>query len=394
MTKHFMFCKIIDTGYVIYEYFIMNLLNLKNSLENLEKETVSNSFGGSALNGRAPNFEFKPIVEAFLDSCLNSYSEISENLEKINKKVTKDELNYIFTSLTRFAYLIELTNIRVTSTKMKTRWLQGKIIKTRESSFENFEGNFNPKEDQRSNSFEECTNIFIECIRLLSNSDDYINTYKYLANSQYRGYPHENIFDYLIINENKIHRSENIKLINLSDLKWLIVVRPIMYNLIREVGGNKIVSKIKTKSYKTDRSQTGEVQTNRAKRFECLYNDFQSGTKEDCLSVERKLLNDLCGFKNFPKETIEKNTFNNFFDSFETKCPITFEHLNFNDLISGTTHGESRFQVGHLQPLKRGGEHTGKNIAWISDSGNRIQGDLTIEETHNLIIEISNHFKS
>ena len=195
------------------------------------------------------------------------------------------------------------------------------------------------------------------------------------------------------INESKITIQKH-KITDLSDLKWLIVVRPIVYNLLRESGGNKIVNKIKTKSYLTDRSQTGEVQTNRAKRFECLYNDFQSATKEECLSVERKLLNDLCGFKNFPKEIIKKNTFNNFFDGFDTKCPITFEHLNFNDLISGSTHGESKFQVGHLQPLKRGGEHIGKNIAWISDSGNRIQGDLTIEETHNLIIEISNNLKS
>ena len=60
---------------------------------------------------------------------------------------------------------------------MKNQMVGRKKLKL--EGIENFEGNFNQKKisDQQ---FEECTNIFTECITLLSNSDDHINTYRYL----------------------------------------------------------------------------------------------------------------------------------------------------------------------------------------------------------------------
>ena len=92
---------------------------------------------------------------------------------KDKQKVTKDELNYIFTSLTRFAYLIELTTSVLPLQKWKLDGTKEKLLKLEKVALKIL-GNFNQKKTW-SNSFEECTNIFTECITLLSNSDDHIN---------------------------------------------------------------------------------------------------------------------------------------------------------------------------------------------------------------------------
>lgn len=65
--------------------------------------------------------------------------------------------------------------------------------------------------------------------------------------------------------------------------------------------------------------------------------------------------------------------------------------------IENRTHGKSDFQIGHLNPLKRSIEapisgHTPKNIGWICSAGNRIQGDLSLEETRALLKRIQDNY--
>lgn len=63
------------------------------------------------------------------------------------------------------------------------------------------------------------------------------------------------------------------------------------------------------------------------------------------------------------------------------------------------THGNSNFQVGHLNPLKLDDPnslifgHTPENISWISKDGNRIQGDMSLKETRNLLIRITRNYE-
>jgi hypothetical protein len=125
-----------------------------------------------------------------------------------------------------------------------------------------------------------------------------------------------------------------------------------------------------------------------------LVDDFQHASLEDCWSAERKLINDFVCFQDFPPVIrtafAEQGLIST--SSQVTCCPVTLEPLSFSRLaeaILQPTHGVSEYQIGHLHPLKRGGKHTGANVCWQSADGNRIQGDLTIEETHRMIDAIA-----
>jgi hypothetical protein len=360
---------------------------LRIKFEELESSTVSNSFGGEAIEGRAPVFAFKPTIKWFLENLTAQDGEIFNNFETLKDNTTHAELQYIIECLGRFAFCIELTNLGITSTKMKTRWVDVKIIKTIENAFTNYEGDFKPGSDPRSSTFDECYLVLEECIRLLINSEDHKSMMGYFSNKNHRGIPYESVFTYIDQASNPIHVAENIRLTNLIDAEWLVKARPIIRPVISAVDKDgdkaKCVSKISTKCYKTDRSQTGEEQTNRAKRWECLIKDFQHASIEDCWSVEKKLLSDISHFSGFPVETKELLIESGLFDSQQSTavCPITLQPMVYSDLLTGGEHGESTFQVGHIMPLKADGKHKGDNIAWISNDGNRIQGSLNITET-------------
>ena len=366
----------------------MRIYDLKHSFEALEKSTVSDSFGGPALPGRAPDFRFVPILDALLPNIDHLDAAIRASVIKIGLRVDPKVLLSIVRAAGRFSFCIELTNLTITSTKMKTRWMPGKIIQTRPDSFQNFEGFFKPGDDPRSNTFDECLKVFSKCLDLIANSAGHLEIMKKLLVRSCSGIPYESVFDYSKIDLDLVHQSANIRLVNLQDVAWLIGARPILYKELnkRPDGSNsKVIEKIKTKSYKTDRSQTGEVQTNRAKRWECLNNDFQRASLEDCWSVERKLLSDLCGFEGFPGSVRQQLEMRGVEVPDNTICPITLAPLSFLEFLNGDAHGESKFQVGHMSPLKRGGAHNGDNIAWISGDGNRIQGSLTLADTHSLL---------
>jgi hypothetical protein len=244
---------------------------------------------------------------------------------------------------------------------MKTKWLPGKIIKTIPGSFGNFEGDFAPGFDPRSSSYSECCEVLCKCIKLLSDSQEHKSIMADFTIAKNRNTPYESVFTYINSQLNPLHVADNIRLVDLTDAKWLVKARAIFRPVIggRSEDGSQVkcISKISTKCYKTDRSQTGEEQSNRAKRWECLETDFQHATIEDCWSVERKLLSDISHFEGFPvdqkKLLIKANLFNE--DQGVALCPITFQPMIFSELLAGGSHGESTFQVGHISPLKAGG---------------------------------------
>lgn len=370
----------------------MFLDDLRISFEQLEYQTVGSSFGGPATATKAPVFNFSPIVDWSIANLQGFPAHVQEDLMRIGSFLTVQEFKYLFGALYRFSFCIELTNLKITSTKMKTRWLPVKIIKTKIGTFDNYEGDFAPGQDQRASSFNECVNILFTCIHLLSRSDEHIHVIKALASSKNRGVPYEAVFTYLDPNEAFVHQASNIRLVQLADIAWLIQARSLIRPIISKNssgGDSKLSDKIATKTYKTDRSQTGEVQTNRAKRWECLSQDFQHATIEECWSVERKLLNDLAHFVGFPEENKQALIRQGLFGSQEnTLCPITFRPMVLEEILNGGSHGRSNFQVGHMHPLKSGGRHTGASIEWISGDGNRIQGSLSIEETRRMVVDI------
>ena len=117
--------------------------------------------------------------------------------------------------------------------------------------------------------------------------------------------------------------------------------------------------------------------------------DFQHASIEECWSVEKKLLSDVAHFQGFPEDAQQQLISSGLFGQQDvTVCPITLKPMIFQELLGGGGHGESRFQVGHMMPLKAGGRHVGENIEWISNDGNRIQGSLNVQETRDMLLDI------
>lgn len=361
---------------------------LRNALEEEERSTVSNAFGGVKSKGKTKSYSVSKIRDLIITAALSNENELDRSLSSLKKSVDSKTFKLIVGNLIRFSFLIELTNLTVGSTKMKTRWLPGLILMPQDGSFEPIQGSFEPGNDPRSSSFEVCCSIFAKCIDLIKNKivedPGFSKTVSSLASNT--SVPYEFLFDYIDSTKNPVHTSNNIELVSNEDIDWLIRARPIIWPALTKQQKDKI----QTKTYKTDRALTGKDKTNRAKRWEVLCGDFQHATLTQCWSVERKLLAELVGFENFPQEIKQQLQEVELIASFESsRCPVTLEPLSFDVLMSPAVHGRSDYQVGHLHPLKRTGKHEGSNVCWQSSDGNRIQGDLTIEETIALLDQIS-----
>ena len=372
---------------------IKNLL--QSALENEESRTVSDSFGGIKLPGnRSPAFSVRQIYDEFMNLIQNFADDsISINFRKIENLTNASTAKDILLASLRFSFLIELTNLKITSTKMKTKWVPGKIIKVEQGSYKNIQGEFSPGHDPRSSSYDQCFEIFETLLALLSQNPKYSNT-SYLSvmnamssNSASSRVSYEFVFTYVDSSLNPIHQKSNLRMVSLDDLTWLIKARPIFGDALPR----NSIEKISTKTYKTDRAQTGVDQTNRAKRWEVLSGDFQQASIEDCWAVERVLLASLIGFDNFPTAILERLKSSELAptDVVRSYCPVTLESFDFQKFIAGSEHGHSSYQVGHLDPLKAGGKHTGTNVAWMTDNGNRIQGDFSIDTIRKLLKDIS-----
>ncbi len=113
---------------------------LKIKFDQEETRTVSDSFGGPKLQGKAPNYSLSGIA-IFIEKY--DYGEpekhLGSQLALLRKKMVKQQYHYIITSLVRFAFLIELTNLKITSTKLKTKWVPGDCVES--DQFGSFELN-------------------------------------------------------------------------------------------------------------------------------------------------------------------------------------------------------------------------------------------------------------
>ena len=135
--------------------------SLHDALVQQEIDTVSDSFGAAKVPGRSPAFSISTIRDRLLDTA-RQYpgDQLSGLLSSLELLVEGREFSYIVDSAIRFAFLIELTNLKITSTKMKTRFHLGKYIKVLPPSYTNVEADFTPGNDARSVNFDECYEIF------------------------------------------------------------------------------------------------------------------------------------------------------------------------------------------------------------------------------------------
>ena len=371
---------------------------LRAVLETQERKSVGISFGG---HGGKRSFSVPAVRDAIVSEAPYWGNSTSESRLRLLQEVLSPRLfRGVIASLVRFSFLIELTDLKVGSTKMKTRWMPGFILMSQLGSFEPVQGSFEPGNDQRAATFEDCLAVFDEGCRLIYEhlrSDPAVPLLVEAIGTWNRP-PYEFLLGYQNAQADPVHRVWNIQWIGNDDIRWLVQARSILGSVAtpdREAIQKIESKKLEVKAYKTDRALTGKDKTNRAKRWEVLSGDFQHATLPECWSVERKLTHDLIYFQEFPDAVRQSFITAGLMPQApakSTRCPVTLAPLNYRQFASSVLagrHGRSDYQIGHLNPLKRGGRHVGENVCWQSADGNRIQGDLTIQETNALLDAIA-----
>ena len=211
--------------------------------------------------------------------------------------------------------------------------------------------------------------------------------------------PAEMPLDYVSNLVSDIHRANNVQFIGADLLTRTAKIRNnlLKINNSEMVVMKKLYDKVKVKSYLTDRVLTGVHKTNREYRWEVSPNSVHFAFKRSCMEIENKLVMSVVQMDGFDLNLAKKllNEFHSIEEINSTVCPITFEPLKYSDLsteLLNPDHGKSSFQVGHLNPLKAAGSHLAENIAWVSNDGNRIQGDKSLIETREMIMRIYNSY--
>ena len=196
----------------------------------------------------AKNFKISDcsgLVDSIGIEARGKYDALMEKLERPYAK-------FIHNSIVRNAFLIELVNKEITSTKFQVRW-------TAEL----------PAGDSRFASYNECVVIaekMIDRISCLSDEDlGLICLFK-----KYNSVPYELPFDYIDRFAPRLHSVDNMDLVFGNTAKRAIGLRAILADseLNPDAEAFKIIlkDKVKVKTYLTDRAQTGAHQTNREKR--------------------------------------------------------------------------------------------------------------------------------
>lgn len=310
--------------------------------------------------------------------------------EFLKLKFNSREIYCIVTALIRFAYYIEpVKQPTIDSTKFAVRWSDRLI------------------NDPRFSSFETCTQIFeyiIQEVESVCIEEEKVNIIKLVIGHSLISY--EINIDYKTRLTENIHQVGNVYFFwdELAEKTYLLrkyLLNPKNHKYIEFF--KETYNKIATKAFLTDRVLTGAHKTNREKRWECHPESVHFALRKECVAIEYKLVQQICHFQDFPKDLrllLEaENVFK--FENIIAACPITLEPFSFerfNSEVLNPVHGKASVQVGHIHPLKAGENdisgHAANNISWISSVGNRIQGELSVDETRNMIFRIIENYRN
>jgi hypothetical protein len=322
------------------------------------------------------------------------FEEIFIDLQFLKKEFSEKIYEYVICSLIRNVFLIELVNDDINSTKMETRWNTKPSTGKKQEVFDTT--------DPRFASFNECVIIFKKLVSDLKETIDDDKNKLLCKYQEYRLIPYELPIDYVKKNGSRLHYDDNLKWFWDEEYQNTIKLRSVLMTLD---GHSKIFlkmlkDKVKVKTYLTDRVQTGNHKTNREKRWETHPNSVHFALRKDCLLIEKELISQVLNFNMCPDIILEST--NNLVEKTNTYCcPVTLDFLDFHEFVSEIlepTHGLSKFQVGHLNPLKSNSNdgkntHSAQNIGWISDNGNRIQGSMSLQEVKDLLKRISKNYE-
>lgn len=321
-----------------------------------------------------------------ISPCLNIESEvinddICNDLATIKGKIFPKEYKSFKTCIIRASFFVQASNAEANgkdAPKCVVRW---------DNSLRN---------DPRFASYEQCEAIcqkIIHAIATCSDANlDFLRRY-----CKYSTFREALPIDYIRKTAQPIHSSSNIKVFMDPEIQSYVLTKEIIFNseINPDVDLFKRIykDKIQVKAYKTDRAQTGDFKTNREFRWETRPGNFQFAYRRDCDSVENKLILLVCSFDGVSPTLVSALQKEGLLPiSFEPyRCPITGDLFKFDSFqyeVRNPEHGRALFQIGHMSPLKLGGIHNGDNVAWVSEDGNRIQGDLSEGQVKELLIRI------
>ncbi len=161
-----------------------------------------------------------------------------------------------------------------------------------------------------------------------------------------------------------------------------------------------IFKKVALQVRRTPRRLTGAFKTNRENRWTLDPKHPDYTAKEQIPLTEAKLLAlTLCfdgGPGDLPPKVLDAASavLGRPVEASSYRCPVSGREMSFARLqheATTPTHGRSSFHVGHVRPKAKGGENAADNTYWISDLGNRIQGDKSWDDTVKTIIEMAEY---
>ncbi|MDM3844430.1 MAG: hypothetical protein PT116_05135 [Aphanizomenon gracile PMC638.10] len=362
--------------------------------EELKAIDISKEKSKSDKNVKKEKFNLILLCKTVLP-ILQQEPKIAKICLELEKVLTEKQIFSSLTGIFRFSFFIQIVREKGGSANYTRRWSEHLKV-----------------EDPRYSKYENCVDIFI---RILSDLVNFLEIEENRTNFiQLQNWTKFYWIDYQHkINDDSIHKVDNIKVTNFTRNQLILKIfnlekflidatkNPDYYKLFKE-----IYSKVRTKAYLTDRSQTGYYPTNREYRWEVHPDSIEFAFVRDCQEIEYKLITQILKFKAFPVDIIQSLEEEKVIAQGEIipescKCPITMENLlftDFKDELLNRTHGESKFQVGHIVPRKAKGLtdmqiQSGENICWISSEGNEIQQNRSVDETRELLKKIFNNYQ-
>jgi hypothetical protein len=200
------------------------------------------------------------------------------------------------------------------------------------------------------------------------------------------------------LNAGGLHRANNVAWI--KPIHILYTLRNIIKEDLLNSGAiassaKNALDKIQVKAYCTDKVTMPPHFSNRDIRWATWPNSIQYSSHYDCAMLELELMAQLYEFYGAPNldEGIAREIAlvrGNSIQPNSRKCYITGRNMDYQLYLQSAANpqgGRSPYHVGHIIPLTRQGRHDRQNVAWISDDGNRIQGNDTIEEIEQKLID-------
>lgn len=199
----------------------------------------------------------------------------------------------------------------------------------------------------------------------------------------------------LDLSEGGLHHHENVGWMKPLHVNYKL--RESLRNHLKAAGASSkaiknALDKIQVKAYCTDKDIMPPHFSNRDFRWATWTDSPQYASHYQCAMIELELMSQLYEFAGAPK--LVKGLFSDLGAEVEEvrgqpvisgsmRCFVTGRILNYSEYVQAAINpkgGKSKYHVGHILPLTREGKHAFDNIAWMSDDGNRIQGNDTVEE--------------